>query len=171
MQYFAIVLVSPETSEIAQEVARLMEPYELYRPVQPYKEAVPQEEINFLATCFELDPKHLEVMLAEVRAASSFECWIEGGVMFWMTTDNPEGHWDTCRIWTVQDNVWPVPNTPEDFTPIAVITPDGVWHDLGYEFIRTDDERSASFAQSRREAQEFLAQCPASRLVVLGCHR
>jgi hypothetical protein len=129
MQYFAIVLVSPETSEIAQEVARLMEPYELYRLVQPYKEAAPQEEINFLATCFELDPKNLEVMLAEVRAASSFECWIEGGVMFWMTTDNPAGHWDTCRIWTVQGNVWPAPNTPEDFTPVAVIAPDGVWHD------------------------------------------
>jgi hypothetical protein len=142
----------------------------LDRPVQPYKEAVPQEEIDFLADCFDLDPSNLEVMLAEVRDASGFECWIEDGALYWMTTTNPQGHWDGYRIWTVQDNVWPVPDTPEDFTPIAVITPEGVWHALGYEFIRNDDERSASFAQSRREAQEFLAQYPASRVVVLACH-
>lgn len=138
MQFFAIVLVSPETNDIAQE------------------------EIDFLADCFDLDPSNLEVMLAEVRDASGFECWIEDGALYQMTTHNPQGHWDSYLIWTVQDNVWPMPDTPEDFTPIAVINPVGAWHDLGYKFIRNDDERSASFAQSRREAQEFLAQYPAS---------
>jgi hypothetical protein len=170
MQFFAIVLVSPETGDIAQEAARLMEPYELNRPVQPYKEAVPQEYIDFLADCFDLDPANLEVMLVEVRDETGFECWIEDGALYWMTTHNPRGRWDGYRIWTVQDNVWPVPDVPEDFTPVAVISPNGVWHDLGYEFIRSDDERNASFTQSRREAQEFMAQYSASRVVVLACH-
>jgi hypothetical protein len=170
MQFFTIVLVSPETRDIEQEVARLMEPYELNLPVQPYKEAVPQEEIDFLADCFDLDPNNLEVMLAEVRNETGFECWIEDGALYWMTTDNPKGRWDSYRIWTVQDSIWPVPDTPEDFAPSAAITSDGVWPDLGYEFIRPDDERNASFVQSRREAQEFIAHYPASQLVVLACH-
>jgi hypothetical protein len=80
-----------------------------------------------------------------------------------MSTNNPQGYWDGYRILTVQGDTWPAPDTPKDNTPIAVSTPDGVWHDLGFEFIRDDDERSVSFTQSRREAQEFSAQYHASQ--------
>jgi hypothetical protein len=56
-----------------------MEPHDLYQPVQPHKEVVPQEEIDSPANCLDLDPHNLEVLLAEVRDASGFERWIEDG--------------------------------------------------------------------------------------------
>ncbi len=84
-----------------------------------------------------------------------------------MTTDNPQGKWDGWRLQSPHDDSWPATATlPEQLFPAAILTPDGMWHDLGARWDMNDEQAQAV----RDRATDLLAQYPSHLAVALHCH-
>lgn len=167
MQFYVFVVVPSNTEDVVATVTRLMEPYELYREVPLHKEFVPEHEIQEVVTTFGVDAGDLEAVMAGLRDESGFECGIESGRIYWMTTDNPQGQWDSWRLRSLRDDVWPVSVIPKDHVPSAIVTPDGVWHDLGDKWNMAEDEKIDVW----KKAEALLEQYASCLGVMLYCHR
>ncbi len=167
MQFRVLVLIPKETTDIVATVTRLMEPYDFTRTAPPHNELVPEDEIHFMADAFGLAADDLEAIMAELHADSGFPCTIEDGKIYWMTTDNPQGRWDSWRLQRLQDSMWLAADVPRNTAPVAVITPDGEWHDLGI----WDNPMESEAIPYRERADEFLQRYPEYLAVVVDCHR
>lgn len=167
MQFRVLVLIPEETTDIVATVTRMMEPYDFTRTTPTHKELVPEDEIHFIADAFGLAGDDLEAIMAELQADSGFPSSIEDGKIYWMTTDNPQGQWGTWRLQPLQDSMWLAADVPRNITPVAVITPDGEWHDLGI----WDNPMEIAAIPYRERVDEFLQRNPDYLAVVVDCHR
>jgi hypothetical protein len=166
MRFQTFVLVPDDTRDIVTTVTHLLEPYDVNRKVPPHREWVPEDEIQEMVETFDIPRDDLEALTAELHDDSGFEVGIEAGRLYWLTTDNPQGHWDSCMLHGLEESVWPVPAIPNDSVPFAIVTPDGAWNDLGYAW---DTAESAPVAL-RRRAQPILDRYPTYLAVVMDCH-
>jgi hypothetical protein len=131
-------------------VERLMSRYDAERPVLPYRKQITNQEREAVAQQHGIspdDPALCDLLSEWCGAVCSQD---EQGYFYW-SSDNPHGHWDG---WIVHDLH-------------AVLTPDGVWHELPYRW----DETARHVAQRKHLAHQIVAQYPAHIAVLVDCHR
>lgn len=170
MQFLTIVVVSAQTEDVVAAVTRLMEPYNVERPVAARKEYVPQEELDYMVEVYEpygLKRDDVSAMVVQLEEDSGFACGHDESGYWWMTTDNPQGKWDGWRLQSLQEDSWPTTAAlPDNLYPSAIVTPDGAWHDLGARWDMSDEQAQAV----RTCATELLTQYPSNLAVLLHCH-
>lgn len=166
MQFPVMVLVPKDTTLVLESVGRLMEPYNVARKAPPHKEYVPKDEIDYIIEVFGLEATDADAVLAELEEDSGFSGGIDEEGIYLMSTDNPEGHWDTWRIRDLREDVHHVADMPRDHAPAAVVTPDGIWHDLDAALTSQEDVQASRWKQ----AEVLLAQYPAHLAVTVHCH-
>lgn len=170
MQFLTIVVVPDEASDVVAAVTGLMEPYNVERPVAARKAYVPQEELDYLVEVYApygLKRDDVDAVVTQLEEDTGFACGHDEGRYWWMTTDNPQGKWDGWRLASLQDDSWPATAAlPEQLFPSAIVTPDGMWHDLGARWDMNDEQAQAL----RGRAAELLAQYPSHLAVALHCH-
>ena len=170
MQFLTIVVVPAESRDAVATITRLMEPYDIERSVPARKEYVPHEVLDYLVEVYGpygLNRDDVDAVVAELQEDTGFVCGHDEGGFWWMTTDNPQGKWDGWRLQSLQDDSWPATATlPEHVYPAAIVTPDGVWHELQARWDMSDEQAQVL----RTRAAELLAQYPSHRAVVVHCH-
>ena len=170
MQFLTIVVVPAETGDVVAALTRLMAPYDVERSVAARKEYVPQEELDYLVEVYEpygLKRDDVDAVVAQLEEDTGFACGHDESGYWWMTTDNPQGEWDGWRLQSLQDDSWPTTAAlPEHLYSSAIVTPDGVWHDLGARWDMNDEQAQAL----RARTAELLAQHPSHLAVALHCH-
>ncbi len=170
MQFWTIVVVPAESRDAVAAITRLMEPYDIERSVAARKEYVPHEELDLLVEVYGpygLNHDDVDAVVAALEEDTGFVCGHDEGGIWYMTTDNPQGHWDGWRLRSLQDDSWPATAAlPEHLYPAAIVTPDGLWHDLEARWDLSDEQAMA--VQAR--AAELLAQYPSHLAVALHCH-
>ncbi len=151
---FQTIVVLPADSLDAEEaITRLMAPYDMERSVAAHKEYVPQQEFDCMVKRY-----------ADTGLIHGHD---EGG-FWWMSSDNPLGRWDGWTLWSFEDDSWPTTAAlPERLVPAAILTPDGVWHDLATQWEMSDEQTH----EVRTQAAQLLTQYPSHRAVVQDCHR
>jgi hypothetical protein len=171
MQFLTVVVVPAESHDAVAAITLLMAPYDVERSVAARKEYVPQEALDYLVEVYGpygLNRDDADAVVAELEEDTGFVCGHDEGGTWWMTTDNPQGKWDGWRLQSLQDDSWPATAAlPEHLYPAAIVTPDGVWHDLGARWDMSDEQAQAL----RARAAELLAQYPSHCAVAVHCHR
>ena len=171
MQFLTVVVVPAESPDAVAAITHLMEPYDVERAVAARKQYVPQEELDYLVEVYGpygLNRDDVDAVVAELEEDTGFVCGYDEGGIWYLTTDNPQGKWDGWRLQRLPDDSWPATAAlPEHLHPAAIVTPDGVWHDLGARWDMSDEQAQAL----RARAAELLAQYPSHLAVALHCHR
>jgi hypothetical protein len=169
MQFPVMVLVPSNTESVDAAVRRLMAPFDAGRKVPPHKEYVPQDEIDYVLEVFEphgLKAEDVDAVLHALEEDCDCPGGIDEGGIYLMTTDNPQGHWDSWRIQNLQGDVRPVPHIRRDRAPAAIITPDGAWHDLNEDLPATGDPQVMRW----KHAEPLLARYLDYVAVTVQCH-
>lgn len=170
MHFTTLVLVPAGTEDIVEAVTRQMEPYNSEQMVLPRKEAVPAHTVQSLVKVDGLAADDLEALARQLHEDSGFECWVEDGTIYWMTTDNPRAYWDGWTLLSLTENVWAAPEVPRDVIPVAIVTPDGAWQWLDDDVDYTPEMREASTGVIRQRTRAVLENYPAYLAVALDCH-
>jgi hypothetical protein len=135
--------------------------------VTPQKEyLVDAEGLARLAVAFGLPSPDPEAVAAAL-ASQGEEAGVDEVGLYWVTTANPQGHWDGWMLHDLQDDVRPVPALPPDVDVWGVVTPDGAWHDFEYGWDWPEEQK----ADSQRRARELTNRFPDHLAVMLDCHR
>lgn len=75
-------------------------------------------------------------------------------------------HWDGW-IWHDRCEMYPPLDAPVDHDPLAVVTPDGQWHDFGaHWWKRTAEQEQAVQAEIRKMIMSY----PTYLVIELDCH-
>lgn len=171
MRFTTLVLIPSGTEDIVEAVTHQMKPYDVNRTMPPRKEVAPADEVAYLAEVYDISLDDLETLSRELHEESGFECWVEDGTIYWMTTDNSQGYWDGWILHSLTEDVWRALDVPQKVAPFAIITPDGVWHEMGNDFVYNPDMREASDVVLHQRATTLLQDYPTYLAVVLDCHR
>lgn len=156
--FTALVILPPDTINTQDKVAELLNPYYSELEVEPYKEYLDREQlqaemerlstlskqdIDKLAAEYELSSENVIENLAKINLD-----WYEEDVAgtdqngeYQITTYNPQSKWDWYSFIEAEPREAEPPisypckiaDLP-DIIPYAVITPDGKWHELGFDF-------------------------------------
>lgn len=150
MAYFrALVIVPPEEKNIKQAVHRLIAPYSRWIEVPPWKYYLRDSDISSLAHHHGIPSGNLEQLATKIKNGG-----LDENGLYYLTTRNPKGMWDSWSIdsdwdglvqkrrkygkaygWNIElEQLNPPYNTclvsqvPKFHEFPEVITPDGVWH-------------------------------------------
>jgi hypothetical protein len=202
VHFMALVLLTPDTSNIQEMVRNLLNPFYSELEVEPYREylnpatieeeirqlsVLSQEELESLALDWEVPSKNLEE-IAKLRLD-----WFEDDVIgtdergpYRFSTINPCGKWDSYTFLESEMAEsgeiirYPcrVADLPE-VIPYAVITPDGLWHEIGKDigvqtFAKTYLNHNVPISEEEKrwnsEVQEMLIQYSDHIAIGLNCH-
>jgi hypothetical protein len=170
MQFITLVCLPRATQGTLATVTRLMAPYDVERTVSAHKEYVPHDELEYLLEIYQpygLRREDIDAVIAALQEDTGFVCGHDAGGFWYMTTDNSQGKWDGWRLRSLQDDCWhTTAPLPEGLYPAAVVTTDGVWHDMGARWNMTDEQQVAL----RARIADLLAHYPAHLAVMLQCH-
>lgn len=167
MRFEVVVLLPRDTPDVVAAVTDLMDPYNTEHEVPPYKKYLDDAEgVARLAGAFGLPSPDPEAVAAKI-AAHGDEAGVDDGGLYWVTTANPQGHWDGWMLHDLQEDVTPVSALPPAVDLWGVVTPDGTWHDFENEWDWPEERK----ADSRRRARELIDQFPDHLAVMLDCHR
>lgn len=178
MHFPVLVLIPRGTPDVWEAIGRVLLPYFIeYGEMAPRKEYVSAKAIENMAVRYHVRPTDLgkiaakwkkEVQKDLKRHGLEFECGVDERGLFHITTLNPQGKYD---YWTIHDegqDVWPVSAMPERLAPEGIVTPDGVWHDIGdYGESRPTEEY---FGRVRQRARELIGHFPEYLVVQVDCH-
>jgi hypothetical protein len=167
MQALTVVLIPSETTDGEAAVAALIEPYNLLAQVPVYTSYFSSFEVEFLDRQYHVDASDLHGLTAEIRERRRWDCDVDDGGLFCISTDNPNGKWDSWDILDLSGDVWDISQLPRDLDPSVIVTPAGVWHEQDYRWNSTDEVE----ARSRKQAYEPLDRYPAFKAVAVWCHR
>jgi hypothetical protein len=169
MRFTTVVLLPPDTPDSMAAVTRLMSPYDTKHEEAAYKQYVDAGEAARLAAHFGAHGHPvatLEELATTMTELTGDETGVEDGRLFWITTANPQGHWDGWMLHSLQEDVWPVPTMPRDLRFFDVVTPDGHWHEFGWKWDLPDEEK----AEVYRHAYALVDRFPDHLAIVLDCH-
>lgn len=83
---------------------------------------------------------------------------------------NPQGYWDGWMLHDLAEDVRPTAQgQPCDYVVQALITPDGIWHEVDH-LAYYQERTPARLKQIRQESQALLDRYPAHLAVELDCH-
>src|SRR5690348_13066517 len=121
MQFVTIVILPVECRDIVAGVTHLMAPYDMELSVPPWKQYVPQDELDYLLKVYEpygLRRDDIDAVVAALHEDTGFTCGHDGSGYWWMFTANPQGKWDGWRLMNPQDDPWPAAEPlPEHLYP------------------------------------------------------
>jgi hypothetical protein len=173
MHFLTVVLFPQEEDPIYDALHHLLAPY--YSHLEPegplHKEYLDAQTIEKLAALYGVPPANLSAIAAKLRQ----EWDADGGVgvdehgLYELTTLNPNRKLDYWTLHNVESDVWPVRAMPRDLLPVAVVTPDGHWHDTGEEWRPGDLTASEKQAIGQR-AYALFDLYPECLAVALDCH-
>ena len=167
MRFSTFVIIPATVSALIETVTNLMASYDAERPVLPYRVDVPSDVLEaFLAQQQEtlLDDRIFCDRLSDWYGEV---CFHDEQGYFCLSSSNPKGHWDGWMLHDVQTDVYLLPDTSiQTLDPLAIVTPDGIWHELSYQW----DETTQQTAQRHRFAQQLFDQYLAHVAVLLDCH-
>jgi hypothetical protein len=169
VQFPVVILVPSSTENIDAAVTRLMAPFDARSNVPLHKEYVPQGEIDYVLEVFGpqgLKAEDVDAVLHTLEEDSGCPGGIDEGGIYLMTTDNPQGKWDTWHIQSLRDDVQPVPHMSRERAPAAIITPDGIWHDLNEDLPATGDPQVMRW----EHAEPLLMRYRDCLAVTVHCH-
>jgi len=196
--FTALVILPPDTNNIQDKVAELLNPYYSELEVEPYKEYLNQEElqaeIEYLSTLSKQDIHKLTIEyelsgenVIEDLAKINLDCYEEdvAGVdeygEYQITTYNHQSKWDWYRFIEAEESInYPckIKDLPE-IIPYALITPDGKWYELGFDlgiqaFMRSHSISDANITEGEinwdLKVKEIIACYSDSLAVALNCH-
>ncbi len=196
--FTALIILPPDTNNIQKKVAELLNPYYSELEVEPYKEYLNQKEfqaeiehlstlsqeyIDKLAIEYEISGENIIEDLARINLY-----WYEEDVAgidehgeYQITTYNPQGKWDWYSFIEAEESIsYPclVKDLPE-VIPYALITPDGKWYELGFDFGIQAFMRNNSIKETNITEEEInwdlkvkeILDCYSDFIVVaLNCH-
>lgn len=154
-RFFAFVLISPDVVDVDAKVKELLAPYSVECEVEPYRDYFSEEEIQYWAGKFGTGDD-LPALLNHVHRELSARACLDDRGIYEISTWNPDAEWDYWsysggkamlgeQAWAVcldqhSDqseienshicNSCLVADLPTPFVPAAIVTSDGVWHDL-----------------------------------------
>jgi hypothetical protein len=160
-----------EEGQLYEALHHLLAPYD--RNLEPegpiHKEYYDARTIEKFAALYGIPPAHLP----EIAARLSQEWGVDVGVdelgLYDLTTLNPNRKFDYWIVRNMETDIWPVRDMPRDLLPVAVVTPDGHWHDMGAEWRPGDLIASEKQAIGQR-AYSLIDQYPECQAVALDCH-
>ena len=166
---FQIFVMIPTTiSDIVGVVEQLMIPYDTERPVLPYRVDISVEELSLVR--MQQLPCALFDDTAFCRKLSDwygYLCFHDEQGYYYLSSDNPKGHWDGWILHDVQTDVYHLPDASIcSLDPLAIVTPDGIWHEMPYHWDETTQQKELR----SQKAERLLAQYPAHIAVLLDCH-
>lgn len=156
--FFTVILVPPDKEDIRAAVTEMLTPFDENTQVEPYKKRLTQESIDRMLAFYAEHPEHrdgltLDNVVGLLRKYHEAEAGQDENGYYYVSTYNPKSQWDWWRIGGRYDgrvaavehdsengfnfdkahesldlNVRPVRDLPEDFTCWAILTPDGQWH-------------------------------------------
>lgn len=166
MRFQVFVIISATISDIVGIVEQLMLPYDSERPVLPYRVDITDQEMAFVAQQHSLSPDDPAVR-EKLSDWWEYPFYRDEQGYYYISSDNPKGHWDGWILHNVQADVYQLPDAPiSSVDPLAVVTPDGVWHEMPYQW----DETTQQIALRQHLVQQLFAQYPAHVAVLLDCH-
>lgn len=166
MRFTTVVLIPADTSDIVDTVTRLMAPYDSEREVAPYRENISAEEKMFIAKRYHLSPDDPEIW-NRIADWYGHPCYEDEQGHYSFSTVNPDGHWDGWMLHDLQEDVYRLPDASlNTFNPLAIVTPDGTWHEMPYRW----DESPEQTTQRHQLVEQLFAQYPAYLAAVLDCH-
>jgi hypothetical protein len=153
---FRISFVAPSSTTVGLE-----------RPVAPYRVDIPVEERGVVAQRHGLLPDDPE-MRDKLSDWYGSPCYQDEQGYYYVSSENPHGYWDGWILHDVQTDVYRLPDASmSGIDPLAVLTPDGVWHEMPYRW----NETTQQTAQRQHLVEQVLAHYPAYLAVRLDCHR
>lgn len=169
MHFGVVVLLPAGESDIDAAVERALEPHWSARQTSPRKEYVSRAQRRALAAVYHigwLRGWSSRSFARALEARAGHACGVDEGGLWWTTTANPDGRWDYWLIDNPQEHVRPVSAVPVEWTPAAVLTPDGHWHEF-------DNRRDLPAAESDRrtaQAHALIHQYPEHIAALVHCH-
>jgi len=157
--FFTVVLVEPELEkdEIEERVSELLAPYDENLQINPYRVYLDPEDIKNMAEHYKLDPNNSAGIIKKIKDWSGDRGGIDDKGLYRISTYNPKSKWDWWRIggrWngeikgayrgskdgfnfddefeTLEENICPISELPENLEIFAIVTPDGFWHEKGH---------------------------------------
>lgn len=178
MHFPVLVLIPRDTTDVWETVGRMLLPYFIeYGETAPRKEYVSAKAVENLAVRYHVRPTDVDKIAAKwkkdvqkslKRHGLEFECGMDEQGLFHITTTNPQGKYDYWTIHDEEQDVWPVSVMPDRLAPEGIVTPTGVWHDIGdYGESHPTEEY---LAEVRQRARELLAGFAAYLVVQVDCH-
>ncbi|SRR5258708_11083790 len=166
MRFQVFAIIPADTFNIVDIVEKLMAPYDYEQPASPYRVDIATEEVSVIAQEQGLSYDH-PLLLDKLQERNGYPCYQDEQGYYYISHENPNGHWDGWILHDIQADVYQLPNTAQiDVDPLAVVTPDGVWHEMPYRW----DETAQQAAHRRHLVQQLLTQYPDYKMVSLDCH-
>jgi hypothetical protein len=145
VHYLTYVIVGKNTN-IKQEVAMSMVPFNESRTVAPWKRYPAPDEIAAMATCFGLHPGDLNALATKMADWNGGTGGVHGKRLYVLLTYNPDGKWDWYAIGGRRSGLLRNDSmtccallrshTLPDLLPHDFLTPNGKWHARA-RFVRT----------------------------------
>lgn len=169
MHFGVVVLVSPDVTDIDAAVERALEPYWVERHEPPRKEYLSPAQRRDLAAIYRIGWLRGWSARAFARALEKkvgAACGVDENGLWWTSTANSRGRWDYWVIDRPEEHIRPVREAPEEWSPTAVLTPDGRWH----EFENRYGLPAAEQELRRAQAQALIHQYPEHLAALVHCH-
>lgn len=169
------VLVPADTDDIGAKVAELMAPYDENARVEPYKVRLDDADRASMADHYETGSADPAALLPHVEAWSGYEGGIDEDGLYYLSTYNPLSKWDWWQIGgryhgRLPNDACPVAEIPPDYVTLAILTPDGAWHErgrLGWFGMVHDEKEASRWEAERAELYSGYNRCIA---VVVDYH-
>ena len=157
MRFSIVVLISDSDSKIAHKVSELLRPFDANLRVSPHKDYLESELLQEVSKRYKIQLNNNEHELAQkLEEWTGDTCGTDENGIYWLSTINPNGRWDGWIIHDLVEDVFTSDNIPNDLAPSAILTSDGVWHDL-----ENDNSTESIF---------LLTNTPYERAVIVDCH-
>lgn len=169
MHFGVVVLLPAGESDIDAAVERALEPYWSERQTPPRKEYLTRVQRRDLASRYRmgfLSRRTARQFARSLAVRANLACGVDEGGLWWMTVANLESRWDYWLIENARDHVRPVADVPGEWSPTAVVTPDGSWH----EFDNRRELPAAERELRREQAHALIRRYPDHLAALVHCH-
>jgi hypothetical protein len=168
MRFQIFVIIPSTTSDIVGIVEQLMIPYDIERPVLPHRVDIPLDELASLRTQQQMDGIFDDPAFCDKLSNwYGYPCFYDKRGYYYLSSDNPKGYWDGWILHDAQMDVYQLPDASiHTLDPLAIVTPDDVWHEMPYQW----NETTQQAAQRRLLVRQFFDQYPDYVAVLLDCH-
>ena len=173
MHFAAIVLIPQdvplEETTLYEAIQRLIDPYYSELPGPRRKVYYDARAIEHLAARYWVRATNLPKIAARLRKDLGVESGVDEGGLYYITDLNPDGKYDRWTWHPIAEHGWLVKDIPRDLLPVAVVTPDGQWHNTGLDDLErepTPDEERVALAH----VHALIDPYPEYRAIPLDCH-
>lgn len=194
MHSFSIVILPANVISIREFIKQILAPFYMELEVEPYKEFFTKEYTYDVARQRGAGT-NLE-LIDEILREKEKDMGVENGLIYWMTTYNPNSKWDYWKIGGNYDkaiyelktslnlkqigndedicnNTCPVSLIPKDCIPYSIVTPNGDWYseaDYGWKMMNSKEENEKALIEWKKKVKYLFEKYWDSLAVGLDVH-